>query len=87
MNEFEHYLANIENATGVSGLFQKDFLLTWESSPEELKTIFNIADALKYLHSNNISAKVLSLDWQFHCFGIIRLVPDFLMHLQQTCLV
>ncbi len=60
MNEFEHYLANIENedATGASGLFQKDLLLTWESSPEELKTIFNIADALKYLHSNNISAKV-----------------------------
>ena len=58
MNEFEHYLAYIENATGASGLFQKDLLLTWESSPEELKTIFNIADALKYLHSNNISAKV-----------------------------
>ena len=58
MNEFEHYLTNIENATGASGLFQKDLLLTWESSPEELKTIFNIADALKYLHSNNISAKV-----------------------------
>ena len=58
MKEFEHYLANIENATGASGLFQKDLLLTWESSPEELKTIFNIADALKYLHSNNISAKV-----------------------------
>ena len=60
MNEFEHYLANIENenATGVSGLFQKDLLLTWESSPEELKSIFNIANALKYLHSNNISAKV-----------------------------
>ena len=58
MNEFEHYLANIKNATGASGLFQKDLLLTWESSPEELKTIFNIADALKYLHSNNISAKV-----------------------------
>ena len=60
MNEFEHYLANIENdnATGASSLFQKDLLLTWESSPEELKTIFNIADALKYLHSKNISAKV-----------------------------
>ncbi len=60
MNEFEHYLANIENenSTGASGLFQKDLLLTWESSPEELKTILNIADALKYLHSNNISAKV-----------------------------
>ena len=60
MNEFEHFLANIENenATCASGLFQKDLLLTWESSPEELKTIFNIADALKFLHSNNISAKV-----------------------------
>jgi len=58
MNEFEHYLANIGNVSGASRLFQNDILLTWESSQEELKTIFNIADALKYLHSNSISAKV-----------------------------
>ena len=51
MNEFERYLANIENATGASGLFQKDLLLTWESSPEELTTIFNIGQVkFKFVH-------------------------------------
>ncbi|MBC8257746.1 MAG: knotted carbamoyltransferase YgeW [SAR324 cluster bacterium] len=60
MNEFEQYLANLDNLNpgGVSSLCQKDLLLTWENSPDELKSIFNIADSLKYLHSNNISAKL-----------------------------
>ncbi|MCK5823152.1 MAG: knotted carbamoyltransferase YgeW [Bacteroidales bacterium] len=38
-------------------LFQKDFLLTWEKSEDELKQIFLVAEALKYLHDNNISSK------------------------------
>ncbi len=38
-------------------LFQKDFLLTWEKSKDELKQIFYVAEALKYLHDNNISSK------------------------------
>ncbi|MBE9468044.1 MAG: knotted carbamoyltransferase YgeW [Bacteroidetes bacterium] len=38
-------------------LFHKDFLLTWEKSVDELKQIFLVAEALKYLHDNNISSK------------------------------
>ena len=56
MKEFERYISNIKNTD--ASLFQKDILLTWERSVEELKAVLNIADALKYLHSNNISTRL-----------------------------
>ena len=56
MKEFEHYITNIKNTE--ASLFQKDILLTWERSVEELKAVLNIADALKYLHSNNILTRL-----------------------------
>ena len=56
MKEFEHYISNIKNTE--ASLFNKDILLTWERSVEELKAVLNIADALKYLHSNNISTRL-----------------------------
>lgn len=39
-------------------LFGKDLLLTWEKSTDELKQILAIADLLKLMRANNISAKV-----------------------------
>ena len=45
------------NKLNNTNLFQKDFLLTWEKSEDELKQIFFVAEALKYLHDNNISSK------------------------------
>jgi knotted carbamoyltransferase YgeW len=56
MKEFEHYISNIKNTE--ASLFKKDILLTWERSVEELKAVLNIADALKYFHSNNISTRL-----------------------------
>ena len=56
MREFEHYISNIKKTD--ASLFQKDILLTWEKTVEELKAVLNIADALKYLHSNNISTRL-----------------------------
>lgn len=38
-------------------LYQKDFLLTWEKSQEELVQTLLVAEALKLLRDNNISAK------------------------------
>jgi knotted carbamoyltransferase YgeW len=38
-------------------LYQKDFLLTWEKSYGDLETILLVADALKFLRDNNISAR------------------------------
>lgn len=38
-------------------LYGKDFLLTWDKSIDELKLIILVADALKALHQDNLSAK------------------------------
>ena len=37
-----------------SGLYGRDFLLTWEKSDAELKSVFIIAELLKELHAKNI---------------------------------
>ena len=39
-------------------LYRHDFLLTWEKSIDELKSILSIADLLKEMRRDNISAKV-----------------------------
>jgi len=51
----KEYLDNTEAM--VSGLFQKDFLLTWEKSQEELETVLMLADVIKYLRDRNISVR------------------------------
>jgi len=38
--------------------FNRDYLLTWEKSPEQIKATLIIAEILKELHSRNISAQV-----------------------------
>ncbi len=40
-----------------SSLFQKDFLLTWEKSQEELETLLMLAEVVKYLRDRNISVR------------------------------
>ncbi len=42
-----------------SHLHEKDFLLTWEQTPDELKQVLDVAAALKALRAENISTKVL----------------------------
>jgi len=41
-----------------SGLHGRDFLLTWEKTENELRAILKIAEALKDLYDQNISARV-----------------------------
>ncbi len=49
----------IENLSGLTtGLYGKDFLLTWEKSLDELKAVLDIALVLKEMRANNISPKV-----------------------------
>jgi knotted carbamoyltransferase YgeW len=38
-------------------LYQKDFLLTWDKTEAELKAILLIAEALRWLHHHNLSAR------------------------------
>ncbi|MHC1778557.1 MAG: knotted carbamoyltransferase YgeW [Lentimicrobium sp.] len=41
-----------------SGLFAKDFLLTWDKTEDELRQTLLVAEALKHLRDHNITAKV-----------------------------
>ena len=43
-----------------SNLHNKDFLLTWEQSTDELKQVLKVADALKSMRAENIATKVFS---------------------------
>jgi knotted carbamoyltransferase YgeW len=52
---FSGLLNNIKQTQ--TTLFQKDFLLTWEKKEEDLATVLSVAEALKYLRDQNISAR------------------------------
>ena len=52
---FNNLLSKLDNTD--SGLYRKDFLLTWEKTQGELETILAIAEALKNLRDRNNSAR------------------------------
>ena len=39
-------------------MFQNDFFLTWEKSDDEIQAVFTVADALRHLRENNVSARI-----------------------------
>jgi len=56
MSNFTQLIEELKNLK--SGLFAKDFLLTWDKTEDELKQTLLVAEALKHLRDHNISAKV-----------------------------
>ena len=46
------------NALNFKEMYENDFFLTWEKTPEELEAVFTVADALRYMRENNISTKI-----------------------------
>lgn len=62
-------------------MYEGDFFLTWEKTRDELEAVFTVADALRHLRENNISAKILTAALVSASFGIIpparasRLLP------------
>ena len=40
------------------GMFQNDFLLTWQKSDDELRAVLLAAEALEQVYRQNISARV-----------------------------
>ncbi|MCL2578465.1 MAG: knotted carbamoyltransferase YgeW [Oscillospiraceae bacterium] len=46
------------NALEFGKMHQDDFFLTWERSLDELKAVYVVADALRYLRENNISSRI-----------------------------
>ena len=39
-------------------MYEGDFFLTWEKTRDELEAVFTVADALRHLRENNLSAKI-----------------------------
>jgi len=56
MQKFNELIAELKKLTAT--MYQKNVLLTWEKSEEELRQLIGIAEALKELRNNNISTKV-----------------------------
>jgi knotted carbamoyltransferase YgeW len=56
MKKIERLLAEIAELE--SGLHAKDLLLTWEQTPDELKQVLKVAEALKRLRARNIDTRV-----------------------------
>ena len=52
------YYINELNKLNFKAMYQGDFFLTWEKTDDELKAVWLIADALRYLREHNISTKV-----------------------------
>lgn len=57
MKTLKDYIEKL-NKLNFKGMYNKDFLLTWEKSDDELEAVFTIADALRFMRENNISTKV-----------------------------
>ncbi len=55
MKSFNQIIEEIKKLR--TALYQRDFLLTWDKTQEELVQTLLVAEALKYLRDNNISAK------------------------------
>lgn len=52
-------------------MYEGDFFLTWEKTRDELEAVFTVADALRHLRENNISAKILTAVLASASSGII----------------
>ena len=68
-----------------SHLHEKDFLLTWEQTPDELKQVLDVAAALKALRAENISTKVFNSGLGISVFRDNSPVPASLMLPRLTC--
>ena len=56
MKNIDNVISKIKNLK--SDLSNKDFLLTWEQTKDELLSVLSVAEALKMFRDNNISPKV-----------------------------
>lgn len=57
MDNFNEMLSKLKGLD-VKNLYNEDFFHTWDKSQDELEAIFLVADALRSLRENNISAKI-----------------------------
>ncbi len=55
--KFEELIAEIKNLK-TENMYLNDFFLTWEKTDDEIKAVWDVADALRDLRERNISTKV-----------------------------
>ena len=58
MAENLQYYIDKLNKLNFKDMYEGNFFLTWEKTDDELTAVFTLADALRYLRSNNISTKI-----------------------------
>ena len=58
MAENLQYYIDKLNKLNFKDMYEGNFFLTWEKTDDELSAVFTLADALRYLRSNNISTKI-----------------------------
>lgn len=57
MSNVKQY-TDILNRLHFENMYNGDFFLTWEKSDDEIKAVFEVADALRHLRENNISTRI-----------------------------
>ena len=57
MSNVKQY-TDIISSLELKNMYEGDFFLTWEKSFDEIKGVFAVADALRHLRENSISAKI-----------------------------
>lgn len=57
MEKLQTYIDAL-NKLNFKGMYESDFFLTWDKSDDELKAVWILADALRYMREHNISVKV-----------------------------
>lgn len=57
MKTLQDYIDRL-NELNFKDMYNNDFFLTWEKTPEELEAVFVVADALRFMRENNISTKI-----------------------------
>ena len=57
MSNVKQY-TDILNGLNFEKMYNGDFFLTWEKSDDEIKAVFEVADALRHLRENNISTRI-----------------------------
>jgi len=55
--DIKNYIDKLANLK-TDKMYQGDFLLTWEKTDDEIEAVFTVADALRKLRENNVSAKI-----------------------------
>lgn len=70
----QYYIDQLK-ALNFKEMYENDFFLTWDKTDDELKAIWVLADALRYMREHNISTKVFESGLGISISATTRLVP------------